>query len=217
MSFSVTALDSTGALCTLAQVKARGLLDDNDTERDTNISTYLIPAVLPRFNTICHREFMPQVTEARTFPVYGRWVQLHNADLRSATAVVFDPDDAATTLTAGTDYELQVDKLTETAGRLLLSDALALATTQSSYFGHSSLQITGAWGLWDSVSEVDTIVKEAAIECVLSWLDKPIAQITGFEPQLPVNAEVPSGQPTWDVPRSAWLKLKPYIRELGMR
>jgi hypothetical protein len=201
-------------LCTLAQVKARG--GNATTQQDALISS-LIPLALQRLNRATGHEFMPYTTEARTFETDERWVHLYGYDLRSATSVVLNPEavSESVTLVAGTDYALDIDPLTDAAGVLRLARGVSLGSTYASNFGKVKLTITGAWGCWNSATDVPDDLNQAAIECILSWIDKPTAIVTGYDTYAPGNG-LPPNPASWDIPRSAWLKLQPYNRNIGI-
>lgn len=204
----------TAALCTSTQVKTRGRIEDSDND---DLIDELITLALTRLNAATGREFLPQVTEARTFRVDGRVVNLKNSDLRDVSSVVLHPgDDAEETLTEDTDFTFELERRTNTARSLLLSDNVSLESDFSSNFGFAQVTITGDWGMWSAVSEVAADVNMAAIECVLSWMDKAIAEIAGVQP-MDQGTRLPVGSPAWDIPTSAFRKLVPYTRSWGVR
>jgi hypothetical protein len=211
------AASATAALCTRAQVKTRGGIVD--TAKDTAIDA-LLPLVLTRFNADTGREFMPQVTEIRTFDADRLLIPLYGCDLRALTVsstVVLNPELASEleTLVEGADFRLEVDRLTSTAGVLRLASGTSLGSTYSGNFGHARIAITGPWGIWGSVSEVADDINSAAIECVLSWLDRSIQTVSGLG-MGGAREVLPSNVGSWDIPASAWRKLQPYSRKWGV-
>jgi hypothetical protein len=202
----------TAALCARAQVKARGGI--SDTNLDTQIDE-LIALALARFNASTGREAMPWVTEARTFRLRNDRVVLRGSDLRSATSVVLHPENEATTLVANTDYALVIDRLTNTAGAIQLGGGISLASGFSANFGYAQITVTGAWGIWEHLADVPVAVSAGAIECVLSWLNKPIQTVTGLD-SFGARETVPGGSSTWDIPASAYRKWAPYTRHWGV-
>jgi len=200
-------------LCTLEQVKSRLGMDKSGD--DDKISA-LIAAVLPTFSKRLRRELMPHVTAPRSFDVEGAFVALGASDLRSASSVVLTLDDTDRVLTPGMDYMLwPFDALTGTAGYLKISRNISLRSTCFDAFGIVPLIVTGDWGIWDRVEDVPADVNIAAIETVLSWLDRPSAEIAMMGGGDPRYME-PAAPQTWDIPASAWRKLSAYNRPVGV-
>lgn len=207
-----TPATGTIGLCTTTQVKDRiGITSNGD---DTRIDT-LIAAATEAFNARFRREFMPRVTEKRTVSVDGYLVDLGLWDLVSATSVKLHPEATTPTLlTAGTGYALwpvESDPLTGTYGLIKLASSVDITSTFRSEFGVAQLEIEGTWGIWSDVTEVPEDVNEAAIETVLSWLDRPTALITALEGGDPRGVE-PAPAASWDIPTNAWRKMQPYAR-----
>lgn len=195
------------ALCTREQIKER--LHITKSDDDARIDQ-IIAAILPTFNMRFGREFMPHVTEARTFPVTGFLVVFGAHDLRAATSVVLHPEDAALSLAAGGDYELGAFDLGAT-GRLRLSSRLDLMSQHLSDFGSAQIEITGDWGCWASTVDVTEDVNDAALVTALSWLDRSssdIAMLGGGDPRF----MEPSTGKGWDIPFAAKLKMDPHSR-----
>jgi hypothetical protein len=207
------------ALCTPEEVKAR--VGIATTASDALIRT-LLPGVLARFKTRTGREFMPQVTETRTFDVDSYVVRLDGCDLRPGTVpaplvVAMHPELGAdaTTLTEGTDYELDLDRLTGTAGRIRLASTVNLWSQRAVRFDYASIAITGGWGIWASVGSVDPMVNDAAIMTVDAWLSKPIVDFPGVDIGTP-RAFAPGSGAGWDIPIDAYRKLQAYDRNLSV-
>ncbi|MEI6724606.1 MAG: hypothetical protein WCN81_00110 [Actinomycetes bacterium] len=209
---AVAATGSVG-LCTLAQVKAR--IDLDHVGDDGRIQA-LIDAVLPKFCNRYGREFMPHSTAARTFSVAMRYVNLKSYDLRTASSVVLHPEATVpATLTANVDYALAPiggDDITGTFTGIRLAEAVNLASEFATAFGGSAqMTITGAWGIWDDVTEVPADVRAAAIDTVLAWLDRPSSEIAGIDSGTPRDGAVGPDK-TWDIPWSAHQVMKEYAR-----
>lgn len=206
-------------LCTLEQVKERGVIKATTTDKDALIQT-LIESVLPVFNMRFQREFMPPVTETRTFSVRNRVVFLDGCDLASATAAVLDKGGTSEkTLVAGRDYILDIDDrdfITKTWQVIDLSRQLDISSDMMRDFGFSQIDITGTWGCWADVSAVPADVNAAAIETVLSWMSKPAASIAAAVDSGGMRDMAPVTPSTWDIPSSAWRKMQPYSRNLGV-
>ncbi len=200
----------TAALCTRAQVKAFGNISGIGSD---DLIDARIPVALQRLNLSTGREFMPRSTETRTFDVYDACVYLHGCDLRTATTVILHPESVteARTLVAGTDYILDVDRLTGTAGMIRLSDRLCLVSNRYVNFGHAQLSVAGEWGVWEDVADVAADVNAAAIECVLSWTDKAVEGAAQYQLGTGGNSQ-PSMGASWDIPFSAWRKMLSYSR-----
>lgn len=214
MEQSAIATDA-GGLCTLAQVKAR--LNKTTSDYDDRIDA-LIAALLPTVNARYGREFMPGATTKRTFPVTSRFVSLGASDLRTVTTVKLHPETTSpTTLAENTDYALMpvgADPLTGTYGAIRLAGTLSVSSDFLTAFGVAQLEIDGAWGCWTTVTDVPEDINTAAIECVLAWINKPVAQIgvLGSGEPRQVEPAVPS---TWDIPSSAHRKFQAYNRVFG--
>ena len=202
------------ALCTRAQVKARGNISGVSSD---NLIDSLIGLAARRLNVATGREFMPQVTETRTFDVDRYLVQLHGCDLRTATTVTLHPENVSESqvLVSGTDYAIELDRLTGSTDLLRLSGSLDLASAYAANFGHARISIAGGWGIWGDVADVAADINEAAIECVLSWVDKATSAAAGYDPAAPA-AGLPSFVGSWDIPSSAYRKVQPYSRVLGV-
>jgi hypothetical protein len=204
---------SPGLLCTRDQVKARIQItfSGSDTLIDDLIATVL-PTVTNRYGC----EFMPQTNgETRTFDVRHRLVDLTGCDLRTATSVVLDPNGTPNTLTAGSDYILLPCRLTGTYPQMRISDALGIDSAFSRGFGAAQLAVTGDWGIWGTTADVPADIQEAAIECVLSWMDKPVSDIGAIDSST-VRQQMPGVAQSWDIPASAHRKFSPYNRNLGV-
>lgn len=198
-------------LCTLAQVKARAQY--TTTSDDSRIDT-IIAAVTRTAAVRYGREFVSQAAATRTFEVTGHLVSLNPYDLRSTTAVTLN----GVALMEGTDYILSpegADPLTGTYGALQLATRKIIgASTRSADFGHDLLVVTGGWGIWSDVTAVPLDINEAAIETVLSWLNKPSTEIAAIDSSNPAYRAVAVPQ-SWDFPLSAHRKFGLYSRNLG--
>ena len=205
-----------GGLCTLKQVKDRGQKTNNS--NDTLIQQ-LIDVLPRRLFAQYGREFVSTGSATRIFPVTSREVGLKSYDLRSCSAVVLNPEDSAPiTLTPNADYALHpigADELTGTYASIRLADPLNLVSDYSRQFGHALLVVTGAWGIFTSAADVEPDINEACIETVLSWLSKPVADISAIDSNNP-TLRVPSTPNTWDIPASAHRKFAPYSRNSGV-
>jgi hypothetical protein len=206
------------ALCTLKQVKERaGIVDTNN---DDVIKDQLIPNALRRLQIKTGREFMPQVTETRTFDVDSYRVQLYDCDLRPATeadpiTVVLHPEYEAVALEEGIHYELDLDTRTGTAGAIRLAHTMNLASRRAVTFGRARISITGPWGIWASVENVPVDVNLAAIETVMAALGQPITDLPGVSAGNPRDFMARGGA-GWDIPIDAYRKIQPYDRNLGV-
>ena len=212
MSFAVEPIPAAGALCTLAQVKERTAILDTDSDA---LIQSLIPLALQRLNLATGREFIWTGTaETRTFETTSRHLSLFGSDLRTCTAVILDPLGAAKAITVNTGYILRPSRLTGTNTAIRFADASGISSYFSRQFGMAQVAVTGDWGIWEDISTVPADINEAAIECVLSWIDKPISDIAGIDSLSP-RGMMPSLSPMWDIPMSAWRKLQPYNVNLG--
>lgn len=205
-------------LCTLAQVKERGGITTS--ENDDVIKDLLIPDALRRLQLRTGREFMPHTTATRRFDLTSHLVMLNNADLRPASVdepitVVLHPELEAITLEEGTDYELDLDSITGTAGMIRLARSVSLWSQRAANFGHAQIAITGGWGIWASVEDVPVDVNQAAILTVLAGIDSPATDLSGID-----VSSARSFQPLrgagWDIPIDAWRKIQIYDRNLGV-
>jgi hypothetical protein len=213
ISYLVFSADS--VLCTREQVKMRGEI--NTTKQD-HLIDLLIDAVARTAAVRYGREFVTLPAATRTFAVRNRLVPLRSFDLKTATTVKWDPDGDDTTLVEGTDYILLPiggDDLTGTYDALRLSNTLNLSSDRASRFGVGSLEIAGIWGLWDSAADVPLDINMAAIETVLSWLSKPVSDITQIDGGNPL-LRVPAAPQSWDFPISAHRKFASYSRNWGV-
>ena len=207
------------ALCTLAQVKKRARI--TTIESDDLIKS-LIAVALARLNSSAQREFLPWVTETRPFKAERDLVELDYSDLRpnsddSPVTVVLHPELGAnaSTLVEGTDYELAVERQTGTAGRLRLARHVSLCSLHAYRFGHAQLTVAGGWGIWEQLCAVPVDINEAAIECVLSWVDKAVENAAQYSVGS-AGTGLPNMVGSWDIPTAAWRKVQPYSRAAGV-
>ncbi len=160
------------------------------------------------------REFVPWTVATRTFAVRSRLIEIAPHELRSATSVVLSPGTPdAQTLVENTDYALLPVGGAERTGTFLqlrLSAGFTVRSDLLGRFGFAQLQITGAWGAWADATTVAEDIRRAAIETVLSWLDRPSASVAGLQELIdPHRALAPTAQ-GWDIPLSAHRKLSAY-------
>ncbi len=205
-------------LCTRSQVKdAIGIPGTADDARIDALIVEAAHTIMRRYG----REFVPWTVMTRTFAVSKRLLDLAPHDLRSATSVVLHPGTPdARTLAENVDYALLPVGGAERTGTFLqlrLSAGLAVRSDFLERFGVAQLQIAGNWGVWADATTVADDIRRAAIETVLSWLDRPAASVAGLqELSDPHRALAPTAQ-GWDIPLSAHRKLMPYnTRNLGV-
>ena len=195
-------------LCTLEQVKNAVGIDS--TSDDVRIADLIMSAT----KTICNkyeREFVPQSSTVRTFRVDKNLVDLAPYDLRSVSLVRLHPEATSpTTLTASTDYCL-LPIGGDSYNSIRLGTGVTLESDFSDDFGFSQLEVTGTWGIWASESEVPEDVNRAAVVTVLSWLDRPVAQIAAVDLGDP-RQMLPSGGGTWAIPNAAHEVFRRYAR-----
>jgi hypothetical protein len=212
-----THASGTAGLCTRADVRSRLGIQAANTDFDARIDT-LITALTPVVNARYGREFLRSAATLRTFPIRGRVVGLKSYDLRAASLVRLHPEEASpTTLTANTDYALDPiggDELTGTYAAVRLSGHLDLVSTFAENFGVAQLEITGTWGIWESASTAPADINQAAVECIVSLLDRPSATIAGIDTGSPREG-APAIPSTWDIPAAAHRKFQPYNRNFG--
>lgn len=201
----------TAGLCTRQQVKSRVRIKGAGSDELIDL---LIDAVTRVAAKRYHREFMPHVTETRTFRVYSNVVRWLGNDLRGATSVVLHPNSAKpVTLVDGRDYMPDEDQHTGTSVGIRISESVCLCGAMMDNFGFTEVAVTGEWGIWDSSAEVPADVQEAAVETVLAWMDRSVQTVAGDGgggdfAQMPV---IPS---TWDIPASAHRKFQHYARTI---
>lgn len=206
--------ESGGLLCTREQVKdATGI---TGTDYDANVDE-LIAAATNAIMLKYGREFMPQSSAlTRTFRARNRLIDLAPYDLRSVTSVILHPEDSAPeTLVASTSYvllPLDGDRMTSTYLQLRIADDIGLDSDFVARFGFAQVQITGNWGVWANTKDVAADVNRAAVETVLSWLDRPTARIAGIEQLGEPREVVAPAMSTWAIPASANAKLRLYSR-----
>jgi hypothetical protein len=205
-------------LCTTSQVKAA--INLSGSAEDAKILE-LIKAATQTINRRYGREFIPQASAAaRTFAARNRYIDLAPFDLRTVTSVVLNPEDSSpSTLTANVDYVLLPiggSEKTATYTALRLSDYKDLDSSFYQRFGYAQITITGNWGVWADAVNVAEDVNRAAIETVLSWLDRSAASISGYNDSGGSDRAVMPVGSSWDVPFSAHRKLQLYNRNLGV-
>lgn len=204
-------------LCTLAQVREiGGIVGTADDARITALIARATATIHRRYG----RELVPHSVATRVRGVTRWLVDLVPHELRSVTSVVLHPESPSPlTLAVDTDYMLLPVGGAEGTGTFLglqLSDSLPIDSALVRRFGVARLQIAGQWGAWADATAVAEDVRQAAIETVLSWLDRPAAAMAGvMELGEPQRQMVPTAM-GWDLPLSAHRKLAPYSRQLGV-
>lgn len=188
-------------MTTLDEVKQQ--LEIRTDERDPVVAM-LISAASEAINQRCRRELTPRSTAvARTFAVRSKTLSLRPYDLRSVSALVFDPSGVNVTLTAA-DYRLGPAggwSLTGTFTRVQLARSFALHGTALAEFGEADLRVTGDWGAWDT-PDVPEAVRRACIVTVGSWIDRAVAEYGDLVEEQPgVTA---ARARTWAVPSAAY-------------
>ncbi|MBT9156745.1 MAG: hypothetical protein DDT37_01733 [Firmicutes bacterium] len=205
-------------LCTRQQVKdAIGIPGTADDARIDALILEAAHTIMRRYG----REFVPWSVATRTFAARKRLVDLAPHDLRSVTSAVLSPGTPdAEILVANTDYTLLPIGGAERTGTFLqlrFSNNLTIRSSFLERFGMAQVQIVGNWGVWADATTVAEDIRRAAIETVLSWLDRPSASVAGLQ-ELgdPHRALAPTAQ-GWDIPLSAHRKLSAYnTRNLGV-
>lgn len=194
-------------LTTLAEVKTHLEISNSDTARDTMIVA-LIPAASRAIMGRCQRELAPRTASAtRRFQVTSRVVDLAPYDLRTVSSVTLDPAGAATVLVADVDYALAGYRA-YTGTYLLLSLARGLAWQSTHYdsFGHSVVDVAGAWGAWDT-DDVPEDIRRACAVTVGSWVDRAVAQYGNLIDDATMQA-LPNRAATYAVPLAAYTLLQ---------
>lgn len=190
-------------LCTREQVKAALGIPLATTNKDAAIDEK-IACVVPAFNRWCVREFMPHVTETRTFDIRTRFVAI--GDLRAATTVTLNDTNA---LADDVGYRLSFNGMSGTATHLSIAPDVSLSCETSERFGVARLSIRGDWGIWGDVSEVPADVNEAAIQTVAARMDRGASNVSGIDVGDP-RGTAPTPESAWFIPTSARLALKPW-------
>ena len=203
-------------LCTLAQVKdAVGIVGAADDARITALIAEVTQAIMRRYG----REFVPHTTAMRTFGLRHHLVDLMPHELRHATSVVLHPESASPrSLIPNVDYVLLpigAAEQTKTFLQMRVSARVSLSSEMATNFGVAQLQITGSWGAWADATAVAEDVRRAAIETVLSWLDRPAAAMAGIQELGETHRQLAPTAQGWDIPLSAHRKLVIYSRNLG--
>ena len=199
-------------LCTVEEVKAFGSI--SNTNKDTLIDS-LIDVVLPVFNQRYSRELMPQVTESRTFKLYGRILSMQGSDLRSVTSLTLNKGNADEALLVTGDFQLDIDSydnITKSYSAIEVSKKLIVSSETFDSFGYIVATVSGAWGCFADVANVPSDIKQAAIETVSSWLNKPAQTIANQLDNFNMPGTFPTAPSTWDIPSSAHRKMQAYSR-----
>ena len=205
---------ATEGLCTLEQVKERiGL---TTTDSDATIAT-LIAALTPIANVRYGREFMQTGSSKRTFMVRNNRIDLAPFDLRTVSGVILHPEaETPQVLTANVDYALVgAGSLTSAYSILRLANGASISSTFASRFGTAQVEITGAWGLWATTADVPLDINQAAVECIVSLMNRPSATVANVSSG-GAREIAPAIPNTWDFPFSAHVKFQPYSRNFGV-
>lgn len=157
-------------LCTLSDVRSFLQKTSGDTDQDAVISS-LITRASTAILKDCQREFAPATaSEARTFTYDGSGrLSLAPYDLRSASLVRIDTDDAAPTTLASSQYRLWPLPAVNGTYLTVLFDTTVGGTRNN--WRDRLVEITGAWG-FQSVPED---VKHAAVVTTAIWLRRDVA------------------------------------------
>jgi hypothetical protein len=171
--FVEPALDGGVDMCTVADVQLRFQTTDDP----PGIIQAAITAASRTANQRYNREFTPQTTgQTRIFRMDSSVLVFPNDDLRTATAIVLDPNGSPTTLQA-TDYRLQPAGLSTlgTYTGLMVSQLISIVSGTSLAFGYAEVAITGDWGAFTTAT-VPEDLRNACVETVGSWLDRAVEQ-----------------------------------------
>lgn len=191
------------SLCTVADIKSRGEITATSSD---DLIADLIETLVPTLRERYGREFMPRRTEPRTFPVRSGLVVFDGCDLYSVTSVVLHPESTSPrTLAPNVDYVLREAVTLATSDALRLASGTNISSTFAKSFGYAQVTVTGAWGCFATATDVPHDIAEAAIETVLSWLDKPVSDIAAIDSSDPMR-RMPGIGSTWDIPASAHRK-----------
>jgi hypothetical protein len=203
-----------GSLCSADDVKtALEYSSDIGTLYDDLIGTICL-AVGSVFDQRYQREFAQRSAGTEVFEVRTLLVDLAPFDLRTASAVVIDPEGTPGTLTSD-QYRLAPaggDPLSGTYKHLRISPLVTdlWQSETARYFGYATVSIAGAWGIFAS-GTVDPAVQRAAVVTAASWLDRAIDEyaIQGAEAPREI---MPQRFTTWAIPSAAHLLMSPWAR-----
>lgn len=185
--------EETSDLTTLARVREALDYSDTDTASDDLIRAYISRAseAVSRYT---HREFLPRVTTtAREFRITSSLLSLAPYDLISVDSggFVFDPNGTPDTLVADQDYALlPVNPRDGSYSRAMLSSQYAGTSTQGFRFGYHVIQITGTWGVFESVEDVADRapdLEHAVISTVRSWMRRDTVEDVLVQPSEPMG------------------------------
>lgn len=161
-------------LCTLAGVRSFLQKEAADTGQDAEIGT-LITSVSTQIIEYCCREFAPIAAAAtRRIRVDSPFVSLAPYDLRVATTVTLNPEDASpSVLVANQDYVLEPTNagLGGTYTSIRLASSLSRSSSFCRSFGYSQLDILGDWGF----ASIPVDVAQAAVEAVAIRLRRDVS------------------------------------------
>jgi len=208
-------------LCSLAEVRGFLAYRTGWTDRDPILADLITRASQTIIREV-GREFAPASPDlTRTFPIdvnrtspYGatrcdQWrntvVSLAPYDLRAVNTIRLHPESSSPTALAAGDYQLKpVQSQFGTYRRVVLSRSLSLYSDLAVNYGYAKLEIRGAWGF----ASVPDDVKQACIETVASWMERDVA---GLALETEDGRAIPvATQPTFSIPVSARMKLRPF-------
>lgn len=192
-----------GHLCEVAEV--REAMESANREADSVIEA-LIEAASVAITKHASREFTPTAAGVtRIFRGDGHLIDLAPYDLQAASAVTDTPvGGTATTLVAGTDYDLDGPYL---GGTYLYLRRPSTWTRSANGFGYSRLAVTGTWGM----AVVPADVRQACVVTVRSWLRRDAA-VPAFATLDDGRGIVPGPAGGWMLPMAAKQLLEPYRR-----
>lgn len=189
-------------LISLADAKEALGVKADSTGRDDVISA-AITAASDLITREYEREFTATADATRRFAVRDDWVDLAPYDLRTITTVTLDPDDTATALTEGTDY--QTHPFPQRDG--VATAIELLTTTRPVVTGRLIIEIEGSWGF----ASVPEPVARACVETVraITRADPGGWSAVAGTDGRPMD---PSPQGTYAIPAAARRWLDPYRR-----
>lgn len=192
-------------LCTVAAVKLAVGIPGETLTSDALIQE-LITAASAAITNRYQREFAPvSGTPTRIVRSDGRLITLAPYDLRSATAISFDPAGTPIAL-AATDWRYGFLGSGGVFRDLRLRDTYSLSSTSYSNYGYYEVAITGTWGF----ASIPADVARAATLTAAAWLDRGADQIAGMDST--VRPDGSTFASSWAIPNAAHSLLKPYER-----
>lgn len=157
-------------LCEVTDVRAFLQKEEARTEQDEIIKSLCV-AVGPVIGNYCEREFEPPGKEplARTFEYRGgSYLSLAPYDLRKATSLRIDVDEAAPTVLTAEEWRLPTPTQHGTTTYVRLAPYLVHSRSR---WQQRLVEVTGEWGF----SAVPPEVKQAAIVTVAIWLKRDVS------------------------------------------